>query len=77
MKSIIAAAILALASSGAMAQSPDTCAGYLKTLQEMQAAMRSAGQTPPPTDPNDAKIIAYCRANPNASLTDAMTKALQ
>jgi len=77
MKSLIAAAMLALMTSGAMAQSADTCAGYLKALEEMQAAMRAARQTPPPTDPNDAKIIAYCRANPTASLADAMTKALQ
>ncbi len=56
---------------------PDTCAGYLKTLAEMEAAMKAAGATQPPTDPNDAKTIAYCRANPRAALADAMTQALQ
>jgi hypothetical protein len=77
MKMLFAAALVACSSSVALAQSADTCAGYLKALADMQAAMRTAGQTPPPTDPTDAKIIAYCRANPNASLADAMTKALQ
>jgi len=77
MKTILSAALLAMLSTSAMAQGADTCAGYLKTLAEMQAALRASGTTPPPTDPTDAKIIAYCRANPNASLADAMTKALQ
>ncbi len=77
MKILIAAAVAVVLSSTAFAQTPDTCAGYLKTLADMQAALRQSGATPPPTDPNDAKIIAYCRANPNASLADAMTKAFQ
>ena len=77
MKTLIAAAMLALVSTAAMAQTADTCAGYLKTIEEMQAALRAARQTPPPTDPNDAKIIAYCRANPNAPLADAMQRAFQ
>jgi hypothetical protein len=41
------------------------------------ASLRTAGQTPPSTDPTDAKIIAYCRANPNASLADAMTNSTE
>ncbi|MGQ3357191.1 MAG: hypothetical protein ACT6XY_22035 [Phreatobacter sp.] len=77
MKPILTAAFLALLTTSAMAQGADTCAGYLKSLAEMEAAMKSAGAAMPPTDPNDAKIIAYCRANPRASLADAMTKALQ
>lgn len=76
MKTLIAAALLAVVSTGAMAQSADTCAGYLKALEEMQAALRASRQPIPPTDPNDAKIIAYCRANPTATLADAMMKAL-
>ncbi|MCZ8315393.1 hypothetical protein [Phreatobacter sp.] len=77
MKTVLAAAIAVAISSTAFAQTPDTCAGYLKALADMQAALRQSGATPPPTDPNDAKIIAYCRANPNAPLADAMTKAFE
>ncbi len=77
MKPILTAAFLAMLTTSAMAQGANTCAGYLKALAEMEAAMKSAGATAPPTDPNDAKIIAYCRANPNAPLAEAMTKALQ
>jgi hypothetical protein len=77
MKTILTAAFLAMLGTSAMAQGADTCAGYLKALAEMQAAMRASGTAAPPTDPTDAKIIAYCRANPTASLADAMTKALQ
>jgi hypothetical protein len=76
MKTILSLALLTVMSTAALAQTPDTCAGYLKAQAEMKAALRASGTAVPPTDPMDAKIEAYCQKNPNAPLSEAMEKAL-
>ncbi|NPB73702.1 hypothetical protein G7L60_24515, partial [Shigella sonnei] len=58
---------------------------YLKAEAQMQAGMSPADkaqmQTAMQADPQaaalDAKMKAYCKANPNASSSEAMTKVMQ
>ena len=76
MNKLLAAVFFLAFSSSAFAQA-DTCAAYLKQMEEMNAAMKSAGQAMPPTDPSDAAIESYCKANPKAPLAEAMQKALK
>ncbi|QCK86853.1 hypothetical protein E8L99_14365 [Phreatobacter aquaticus] len=76
MKSILSLALLVGLSGATMAQGADTCAGYLKTLEEMRTAMRASGTALPAPEPTDAAIEAYCKKNPTAPLATAMEKAL-
>ena len=75
MKKLLAAALLLTFASDAFAQA-DTCSAYLKQADEMKAAMKSAGQAMPASDPADVAIETYCKANPKAPLSQAMEKAL-
>jgi hypothetical protein len=76
MKTLLSLALLAAMSTAALAQTPDTCAAYLRAQAEVKAALKASGTALPPADPLDAKLEAYCQKNPNAPLTEAMEKAM-
>ena len=76
---------LLLTPVAAFAQADMSCADYLKADAQMQASMSPADkaqmQTAMQADPQaaalDAKMKAYCKANPKASSSEAMTKVMQ
>jgi hypothetical protein len=72
---------LALLPTVAFAQTDMSCVDYLEADAEMQAAMSPADKAAMQSDPRsvdlDNKARAYCKANPGAPASEAMSKAMQ
>lgn len=72
---------LALLPTVAFAQTDMSCTDYLQADAEMQAAMSPADKAAMQSDPRsvelDNKARAYCQANPEATASEAMSKAMQ
>ncbi|GEP11197.1 hypothetical protein [Methylobacterium gnaphalii] len=68
--------------SGAAAQTGDmSCADYLKVEAQAQASLSAQDKAMLQADPQaaaiDAKVKAYCRANPKVLSSEAVMKAMQ
>ncbi|GLS43715.1 hypothetical protein [Methylobacterium brachythecii] len=68
--------------TGAAAQTGDmSCADYLKADAQAQASLSAEDKAMLQSDPQaaaiDAKVKAYCRANPKVSSSEAIMKAMQ
>ncbi|MDR7040464.1 hypothetical protein J2X36_005247 [Methylobacterium sp. BE186] len=67
--------------SVASAQADMSCSDYLKADAQMQAAMSPSDKAAMQADPEaaalDNKVRAYCKANPKALASEAMSKAVQ
>ncbi|MBB2963504.1 hypothetical protein [Methylobacterium sp. R2-1] len=72
---------LTLLPAAVSAQADMSCADYLKADAQMQAAMSPADRAAMQSDPHaadlDNKVRAYCKANLKASVSEAMSKAIQ
>ena len=72
---------LALLPASAFAQTDMSCADYLQADAEMHAAMspddKAAMQIDPRSVDLDNKARAYCEANPKATASEAMLKAVE
>ncbi|GJD46165.1 hypothetical protein AFCDBAGC_4045 [Methylobacterium cerastii] len=81
-RTLLAASLLIAGLAAAQAQTGDmSCADYLKADAQAQASLSPADKAMIAADPQasalDAKMRAYCKANPKASSSEAMTKAMQ
>ena len=84
-KFLCTTALLAFLPATAMAQADMSCADYLRGEAQMMASMSAADKATVTAQMNadptaadlDKKVKAYCAANPKASSSEAMMKAMQ